>query len=292
MAEVERLLLSVPPRRGAGHLFASTGALAQRERRVVVYFGLPVRCEGLRGREGFQAGKERGRGWLARRAHHRAVLGRPHPRSPPLLPPDQDRPQEVVGCEGQALHRLPPEHPDRSYGRSDSQALRWQRGDGSGRKGGQEGARDREQKEEELLCPRGVGVVGTALTQPACLLQGVAARGNGCPQAGDGEAPEGGFGDAGRGEEDKEGDQALVESAGASFVGGSTSLRHWSTFASEPMASHFAQNLGDRKKRQPERAEMLICAGLGREPSQTRCQAGVTFTACRPFFPWAVSKFT
>jgi hypothetical protein len=33
------------------------------------------------------------------------------------------------------------------------------------------------------------------------------------------------------------------------------------------------------------RAEMLICAGLGRFPSQTHSQAGVTFTACRPFFP-------
>jgi len=47
-----------------------------------VYFGLPVRLQGLRGREGFQAGKECSRGWLARRAHRRAVLGRPHPRSP------------------------------------------------------------------------------------------------------------------------------------------------------------------------------------------------------------------
>ena len=44
------------------------------------------------------------------------------PEEPPLLPPDQDGPQEMVGCEGQALHRLPHKHPDRSYGRADSQA--------------------------------------------------------------------------------------------------------------------------------------------------------------------------
>src|SRR5215210_7015894 len=119
------------------------------------------------------------------------------------------------------------------------------RGDGSGHKGGQARARDREQEEEGLLCPGGRGAPGATLPQPACVLQGVAARRDGCGQAGGGEAGQGGFGDAGGGEDGKEEwSQAAVEAAGASSVGRSARPRHPSTLPSEWMAYYLAQKLG------------------------------------------------
>ena len=69
------------PRRGLWH---------RREHRVALLLGLPVRREGLRGREGQKAGQERARGGLARRAHRRAIpwlspleRRRPATRAPP-----------------------------------------------------------------------------------------------------------------------------------------------------------------------------------------------------------------
>jgi hypothetical protein len=48
---------------------------------------------------------------------------------------------------------------------------------------------------------------------------------------------------------------------------------------------HPSQRENSKRKQFPK-AEMLTCAGSGRvSPTKTRFQAGVTFTACSPFFP-------
>ena len=48
---------------------------------------------------------------------------------------------------------------------------------------------------------------------------------------------------------------------------------------------HPSQRENSQLKQFPK-AELLTCAGSGRvSPTKTRSQAGVTFTACSPFFP-------
>jgi hypothetical protein len=49
---------------------------------------------------------------------------------------------------------------------------------------------------------------------------------------------------------------------------------------------HPSQRENNQLKQFPNKAEMLTCEGSGRvSPTKTRSQAGVTFTACSPFFP-------
>ncbi len=49
---------------------------------------------------------------------------------------------------------------------------------------------------------------------------------------------------------------------------------------------HPSQRENSQLKQFPNKAEVLTSAGSGRvSPTKTRSQAGVTFTACSPFFP-------
>src|SRR5215217_7278684 len=58
--------------------------------------------------------------------------------------------------------------------------------------------RDREKEEEELPCPRGLGALGPALSQPPCVVQGVVSGRDRSSEAWGGAVGQGRNGDAGR----------------------------------------------------------------------------------------------